>query len=141
MSWLAAMIVNEFLLLGTSQFSDKTKIQTILNTPNTKDTLNFVAVFLLTTLSERFFKNRIVVSRQTWGYQVKHFFAVTGEDSENRKILNDKNKCHDHTAHYRKITKHIHPPTREEIYVCDGIHVLHLPYCDATGRGAKVSSI
>ena len=93
---------------------------------------------ILTTLNEKFFKNRIIVSKQTWGYQVKHFFAVTGEDSGNRKILNDKNRCQDHTAHYRKITKHIHPPTREEIYVCDGIHVLHLPYCDPSSWGPMV---
>ena len=61
----------------------------------------------------------------------------------NRKIniLNDKNKCHDQTAHYRKITKHIHPPTREEIYVCDGIHVLHLPYCDPSSWGPMVTIV
>ena len=124
---------------GFCQLSEKTKIQTILNTPENKNSLNFVAVFLLTTLNEKFLKNRIDVSKRTWGHPVKHFYAVTGENSENRQILKDSNRCHDHTDHYRKITKHIAPKTREEIYICDGIHVLHMPYCDSSHWGPMVS--
>jgi hypothetical protein len=133
-----------FLLLlllrySLTQMSEKTSIHKVLNTPENKDRLNFVAVFLLSTLNERFFKNRVEVSKQTWGHPVKHFFAVTGESPSERKILADKDRCHNRTDHYRKITRHISPPTREEIYICNGIHVLHLPYCDPSSWGPMVS--
>ena len=122
-----------------SQLSDKTHIHTQLNTADNKGVINFVAIFLLTTLNDRFFKNRIKVSRRTWGHPVKHFFAVTGKSSETRKILQDSTRCHNHTDHYRKITKHISPPTREETYICNGIHVLHLSYYDNSSWGPMVS--
>jgi hypothetical protein len=126
-SFMISLIVICYVISSCfGQLSEKTKIQTILNTNENKDSLNFVAVFLLTTLSDRFFKSRVTVSRKTWGHPVKHFYAVTGENAANRLMLRDTKRCHDHTEHYRKITKHILPPTREEVYICDGLHVLHL---------------
>ena len=124
--------------VSIGQLSEKTKIQTLLNTPENKGVLNFVAVFVLTTLTDKFFTKRVEVSRLTWAHPVKHFYAVTGENSENRRFLNNKKRCHDHTDHYKKIMKHFATPTREEIYICDGIHVLHLPYCDSSYWGPMV---
>lgn len=136
--------INILLLLlfankGTSELSNKTHIHTVLNTAENKDTLHYVAVFLLATFRPDYFDYRILASKKTWAHSVKHFYAVTGENPEERKVLSDTIRCKNHTEHYRKVTRHITPPTKEEIYICNGIHILHLPHCDNSYHGASVS--
>ena len=125
----------------SSELSNKTRIHTILNTPENKDSLHFVAVFMLATFNPHYFDFRVLTSKQTWAHPVKLFYAVTGESPDERKVLRDTNRCKNHTDHYRKVTRHAAPPTKEEMYICDGIHILHLPYCDNSYYGASVSSI
>lgn len=124
---------------GFCKLSNKTRIQTFLNTPENKDSLHFVAVFMLATFQPDYFDARILAAKQTWAHPVKTFYAVTGESIEERTVLHDTHRCKNHTEHYRKVTRHVVPPTKEEMYVCDGIHILHLPYCDNSYYGASVS--
>ncbi len=140
------------LLIGhnhicTSQLSNRTNIHEVLNTKETKDSLNFVAVFLLTTLQGSkelqdyqggpdFFQ-RVRASRQTWAYPVRHFYAVVGNNPENIKILSNTSICQNTTHRTRGHAKY-QPLVNEEIFKCNGIQVIYLPYCDATSWGPKV---
>ena len=135
-------IVLLFLTIkGSSNLSNKTHIQTVLNTAGNKDSLNFLAVFMLATFQPNYFDVRILAAKQTWAHPAKQFYAVTGEGIEERKVLQDTHRCKNHTDHYRKVTRHVVPTAREEMYVCDGIHILHLSYCDDSYFGASVSII
>jgi hypothetical protein len=131
----------------SSQLSDKTDVHKLLNTNENKDTLYFVAVFLLTTLEgsaelgdksnrDDFFQ-RVRAAKETWAHPIKHFYAVVGKQSSNDRIIKDTKYCQDHTHHYREITKHIKDAT-EEVYVCNGIRVLYLPYCNPSSWGPMV---
>ena len=148
------LIVMTISPLSLCQLSTKTDIHKRLNVPHDKDSLDFVAVFLLTTLGEKWFQNRVKVSRDTWAYPVKHYYAVVGgvgdvpnthhkfikEAEENIQILHNTSRCQNLTSGYRVVTQHITPATREEIYLCDDIHVLYLPYCDSSSWGPMVGN-
>ena len=98
--------------------------------------INHLAIFLLGTLKQPWF-GRITAARKTWGAGSKHFYTVTGWDPENDVILKDSNYCKNLTS-MNTIndinTKMI------QLYSCDGINVLHFPYCDGRTVGVLLGS-
>ena len=68
--------------------------------------------------------------RQTWAAEIKHFYMLTGDGQVERRVLANTNLCQNLTNHYIKEVAHIDPHAREQVYNCNGIKVLHMPYCD-----------
>ena len=186
---MIAITLFQFLLtlrVTISQLSDRTQIHVHLNPETLKDTVNFVAVFLLTTLEGSaefgqgpkgdFFQRvrasryhqicthaipsasfectifawsfsifhsslHIINFRSTWAYPIRHYYAVVGNNDNNLKILQNSKYCHSLTQHYRDSTKLFTSDNKEEIYKCNGIKVLYLPYCDSSSWGPMVSML
>jgi hypothetical protein len=81
---------------------------------------------------------RIYGIQQTWANHVRNFYAVVGNGDEEKRVLGNKSVCHSITKHYRDLLKKV-PDLKEEVYRCNGIKVLYLPYCDTSGWGPQVS--
>lgn len=135
-----------------SQLSDKSNIQTILSTPENKDSLSFVAVFLLTTLhgatafggpgGDRVdFFQRVQASKATWAHPIKHFYAVIGKNDANIQILVNPKYCTNLTKQYHHHVSHVSAYPAEEVFECAGIRVLYLPYCNHQSWGPMVRSL
>jgi hypothetical protein len=122
----------------------------ILNSQN-QEPINFIAIFLLSSLrlatelgeeyhevhgGANFFARARAIQR-TWANTVKHFYLVVGNGIEERRILSNPIYCQNLTVHYQERTKHI-KYLYEEIYRCNGIRVLYIPYCDSSGWGPNV---
>ena len=96
--------------------------------------INHLAIFILGTLKQPWF-GRITAAKKTWGARSKHFYTVTGWDPENDVILKDNNYCKNLTSTINDIgTKTM------QLYSCDGINVLHFPYCDGRTVGVLLGS-
>ena len=147
---LGGIVVSLLLSFVTSQLSDKTDIQKYLSTNENKDNLTYLAVFLLSTLSEsldfggtnskRDFFARVKASKATWGHPIKHFYSVIGKSDDNIRILTNPNYCTNMTKQYHHHVSHVAEYPQEEVFECKGIRVLYLPYCDHSSWGPMVSS-
>jgi len=136
----------------SSPLTDTTKTYKVLNSQS-KEKVDFIAVFLLASLKnavelgetfvkahgrdENFF-TRIVASQQTWGYNIRHFYAVVGNGAEENRILSNTTACQRITKHYADVMKKA-SSMKEDVYRCGSIKILYLPYCDTSGWGPDVS--
>jgi hypothetical protein len=120
-----------------------------------RDVINDVAVFLLGTFSgaaqfgekkpalhgaDNFFE-RVVAARVTWARYVRHFFMVTGAAPAESRVLPSAH-CDDVTAAYATNAaggsdkgKERSDARPQEVHVCAGVAVLHLPRCEGTSWG------
>jgi len=139
-------------LLCSAQLSNTTDIEKHLGPPETKDSLTFVAVFLLTTLhgaavfggpggNRVDFFMRVQASKATWGHPIKHFYAVVGDNEGNQQILANPQYCTNLTRQYHHHMVHASEHPKEEVYECAGIRVLYLPYCNHKSWGPMVMPI
>lgn len=147
-----------FLLLATiithynsyeEPFSNTTSTYHMFNSQMSHEPINFISIFLLSSLrmaselGEEFtegqhgvtdFFRRVRSSQRTWAHGVKHFYSVVGNGPDEIRVLSNTIYCHNITSHYRAR----HPTSKEEIYRCNGIKILYLPYCDPTSWGPMV---
>lgn len=147
---LAAFLSSPFLC--SAQLSDKTDIEKHLGTPESKDSLTYIAVFLLSTLTgapefggaggnRLDFFQRVKASKATWAHPIKHFYSVVGNSEENEKILVNPQYCTNLTKQYHHHMIHAAEHPREEVFECAGIRVLYLPYCNHKAWGPMVRSV
>jgi len=147
---LCLLLLASEIVLG--QLSDKTDIQKHLSVPENKDSLNFLAVFLLSTLhgasvfggpggDRTDFFQRVQASKATWGHPIKHFYAVVGKKDDNVNILVNPKHCTNLTKQYHHHVSHISAHAAEEVFECAGIRVLYLPYCNHESWGPMVMLI
>ena len=140
-----------YTLSKSIPLSDSTNTYKLLNAQS-HEKIDFIAIFLLASLKnaiqlgespqfshgrdEDFFA-RVTAAQQTWGYNVRNFYAVVGNGPEEKRILSNTSACHSITKHYRDILKKV-PDFKEEIYRCGSTKILFLPYCDSSAWGPNV---
>lgn len=134
-----------------SNASKRNAVNAILSSKENEDSLNFLAVFMLSTLEgahemggsaprHRDFFHRVRASKETWAWPIRHYYSVIGKNQENLKILTNSSNCQNITQQHLEAMKG-QPDVHEEIFVCHGIKVLYLPYCDHSSWGSKVGTI
>jgi hypothetical protein len=101
--------------------------------------INHLAVFLLGTLKNPWF-GRIKAAKMTWAYHLKHFYTTTGFSPENDEILKDNNYCKNLTINYMNDINNLRKDQNIQVYNCDGINVVHFPYCDGRTVGVLLGS-
>jgi len=109
----------------------------------------FLSVFLLSSLQnavelgESFldipgtddYFARIRAAQLTWAFNIRYFYSVVGAGDAERRVLSNSSICTNLTSDYFKRGFH----GEEHIFLCKGIKVLFLPYCDAGSWGHSVS--
>lgn len=76
---------------------------------------------------------RAEISRATWAKHAKYFFYVTGNGEPERYILPNESVC-------KNVSKAFHmmiPDFKQEVYECNNIMILHLPYCNGESWGSN----
>lgn len=106
---------------------------------NSLASVNHLAVFILGTLKSPWF-GRIKAAKATWAYHNKHFYTTTGFSPENDEILKDNNYCKNLTSIYMNSVNDLKKGQSIQVYNCDGINVVHFPYCDGRTVGVLLGS-
>ena len=89
-----------------------------------------LGIFLLGSMLEQYF-NRGYISKNTWAIYSKYFFLVTGNGEHERNSFSNISFCTNLTHHYLLMTA----IQEQQVYLCNGVHILHIPICNANSWG------
>ena len=78
------------------------------------------------------FFSRIEAAKLTWAKNVKHLYYVTGSGEFEDKVLSNSNLCLNISSQAIPV---VHRNSRQEMYHCAGIHILHFKHCDNKSWG------